>query len=877
MTGTECADWAGEDACDAESIRVERFCSMLRQTPLIAIATLVNSAFVAAVFWPFAPHSVLLGWIATLWALTGVSVILWLDMRRRPQPERISSKMFWMVTSLTLLRGLVWAAVMIHLLPLGEPIYKAFLAFVAGGMAAGAATTLATTPIAAHGFIVTILSPFAYLFAASGDSNEAVMAAMIGLFMAMMVVIAYTRNRDFVENVTIRNGRLALLNELERRAAALERSERRAAEAHERLADALESISEGFILYDENERLVLCNSRYREFYPLIRDILVPGTRMEDVVRTAVERGQIVDARDAPEEWIRWRLQQHRTGEGTHIQQLSDGRWLRASERKTKNGGIVGIRTDITEFKNIEAALRKNEAQLRHITDAMPVMIAYMDAEARHIFVNRIVCDWFRTTREEIIGKTMAETLPRDHWEAVRPYVEEVLSGKSVSFESTTTFRDGVTRTARRSYMPHLNDNGEVDGFFALVEDVTEQRRTEEQLRQAQKLEALGQLTGGIAHDFNNILGIILGNVELLEEALPDRPELAAHARTAMDATRRGSELTQRLLAFARKQALQPRPVDVGRLVGETTRLVRRLLEESVEIAVVEGEDVRAAMVDPGQLENALLNLCVNARDAMPAGGRLTIETANASIVAPTDEDIAPGDYVRITVTDTGSGIPSDVLAHVYDPFYTTKKGGKGTGLGLSMVYGFVKQSGGHINIETEIGRGTSIEIYLPAAAEETGQSAAEPAEPVDAPTGTETIMVVEDNADMRDVAVSLIESLGYNVIVAEDGPKALEKIRSEPDIDLLFTDVVMPGGLSGIELSKRARELRPGLRVLYTSGYADSAVRENGGLDGNAHFIHKPYRKSELAKKLRAALGRDPSRAAALPDAYSRGRRPSGS
>jgi len=376
------------------------------------------------------------------------------------------------------------------------------------------------------------------------------------------------------------------------------------------------------------------------------------------------------------------------------------------------------------------------------------------------------------------------------------------------------------------------------------------------LRQSQRLEAVGQLTGGVAHDFNNLLTVVLGNAELLAEQCEANPQQRMLAEMIGAAAQRGADLTQRLLAFARKQALDPKAVDLNQLVAGIDPMLRRTLGEHIEIELIRGAGLWLALVDQGQLENALLNLCVNARDAMPTGGRLTLETANARLDADYAErniDVLPGQYVMLAVSDTGGGIAPGNLQRVFEPFFTTKEKGKGTGLGLAMVYGFIKQSFGHVSIYSEAGQGTTVKLYLPRPIGEQAETS-EPARS-DVPVGgTETILLVEDDEGVRRYACEQLRSFGYRVIEAADGPSALAIIEQRDDLDLLFTDVVMPGGMNGRALADAARQVRPGLRVLYTSGYTENAIVHHGRLDAGALLLTKPYRRSELDRAIRSAL-----------------------
>ena len=411
--------------------------------------------------------------------------------------------------------------------------------------------------------------------------------------------------------------------------------------------------------------------------------------------------------------------------------------------------------------------------------------------------------------------------------------------------------------------------GELGALMAVLNQTAqslEQQRSDiaelnQRLQQSQRMEAIGQLTGGIAHDFNNLLTVVLGNAELLIEEPGLDPQLRQLAEMIAAAAQRGAELTQRLLAFARKQALDPKVVDVNQLVASLDPMLRRTLGETIEIELIRAAGLWLALVDIGQLENALLNLCLNARDAMPGGGRLTLETANVRLdaeYAARHSDVVAGQYVMLAVSDTGQGIAPEHLSRVFEPFFTTKDKGKGTGLGLSMVYGFVKQSAGHLGIYSEPGQGTTVKLYLPRVSGDAA-TAADVVMGAAAAGGAETILLVEDDAAVRRYALQALQSLGYAVIEAADGPSALVLIGQRDDVELLFTDVVMPGGMNGRALADAARRLRPGLRVLYTSGYTENAIVHHGRLDPGALLLSKPYRRSELDRAIRAALDAGPA------------------
>jgi signal transduction histidine kinase/ActR/RegA family two-component response regulator len=403
----------------------------------------------------------------------------------------------------------------------------------------------------------------------------------------------------------------------------------------------------------------------------------------------------------------------------------------------------------------------------------------------------------------------------------------------------------------------------VDQMKALVEEkdrlLYEKNAADLQLRQAQKMEAVGQLTGGIAHDLNNILTVITGTIEILAEAVADRPQLVTVAKMIDEAAARGADLTQRLLAFARKQPLQPREVDVNALVIEATNLLRPTLGEHVEVKIMLAGDTAHALIDPSQLTNAILNLALNARDAMADGGQLVIETSNVVLddnYAGINSDVNSGNYVMVAVTDSGHGIPAGILQNVFEPFFTTKDVGKGSGLGLSMVYGFVKQSNGHIKIYSEEGHGTTVRIYLPQAA-----GVALPAAELESTAviegGNETILIVEDDRLVRTFVVGLIQSLGYVTTSAVNADEALVVINSAQTIDLLFTDMIMPGSMNGRQLADQALRRRPSLKILFTSGYTENTVIHYGRLDAGVLLLAKPYHKADLARMIRSALDAD--------------------
>ncbi|MDX2222804.1 MAG: ATP-binding protein [Rhodospirillaceae bacterium] len=388
-------------------------------------------------------------------------------------------------------------------------------------------------------------------------------------------------------------------------------------------------------------------------------------------------------------------------------------------------------------------------------------------------------------------------------------------------------------------------------------EIEERKKLESKLVQALKMQALGQLTGGLAHDFNNLLAVIIGNIEAIEPVVSHDLHSRSMLRRAMVAAMRGSELNRKLLAFARRQALHKSVVDIGALVSGTFGMLKPLLGEKIEVELKISTTSTMAETDAAQVEAAVTNIAINARDAMPAGGKLTVTVSNAQLTkdfATTNPDASPGHYVAISIGDTGSGISPEHLERVFEPFFTTKEVGKGSGLGLSMVYGFVKQSGGYVSIDSVVGTGTTVHVYLPAAQGVGAQPAPRATAVAAVESRGATILVVEDNPDVRDMAVNHLSAAGYRTFEAADGPSALEMIKRIASIDLLFTDVIMPGGMNGFELAEEAVRLRPNLKVLFTSGYVDVGANDNGTTSATRIVLNKPYRRDELLAKLRQAL-----------------------
>ena len=459
--------------------------------------------------------------------------------------------------------------------------------------------------------------------------------------------------------------------------------------------------------------------------------------------------------------------------------------------------------------------------------------------------------------EGVRGRELTDLLPREIAERLIGHYRRVRArGRPVTTRDDLRRYPGGPRVWETIVAPVPGSDGAGERIIGSIRDITERVRSEERLREAQRMEAVGQLTGGVAHDFNNLLQVIRGNLEMLEDAVAGNERAERRLQSALYGADRAAELTRQLLAFARRQPLTPQVINLSRLVHDMADLLRRTLGEAIEVRTVVAEGLWNTMADPGQVESALLNLALNARDAMPKGGRLTVEIANAVLddsYAKAAPDVTPGDYVMLAVSDTGEGMSEETKARVFEPFFTTKPEGKGTGLGLSMVYGFVKQSSGHIQIYSEAGQGATVKIYLPRASQPEPLASARPAAAVARVAGL-TVLVVEDDAAVRQATITTLEELGYQSLEAGGADAALAMLENGAAVDLVFSDVVMPGSLNARAFAERLRALRPRLPILFTSGYTDNALVRQGRLDEDVRLISKPYARAELAERLAQLL-----------------------
>jgi PAS domain S-box-containing protein len=570
----------------------------------------------------------------------------------------------------------------------------------------------------------------------------------------------------------------------------------------------------------------------------------------------------------------WRVRKDGTQFWAHV--VIDA--IRSPEGKLV--GFAKITRDLTERRAAETKLRESEEQLRLLVQSVTDYAIYMLTADGHVATWNAGAQRIKGyAPEEIIGRHFSDFYTDVDRSAGLPRIglETATRNGRWEHEGQRVRKDGTTFWAHVVIDAIRDDAGKLVGFAKVTRDITERREAEAALQAAQatmirsqKLEAIGQLTGGVAHDFNNLLQVIGGNLQLLSKDIAGNARAEMRVQSALGGVARGSKLASQLLAFARRQPLEPRVVNAGRLIRGMDEMLRRALGGEIEVETVVAGGLWNSLIDPDQLENAILNLAINARDAMNGEGRLTIEASNAFLddeYVRQHDELSAGQYVMIAVTDTGAGIPPDILERVYEPFFTTKAEDKGTGLGLAMVYGFLKQSGGHIKIYSEVGAGTTVKLYFPreAAREDTLVGATSD----EIRGGEETVLVVEDDDEVREVAVSMLTELGYRVVKARDAASALVVVDSGISIDLIFTDVMMPGTLRSPDLARKAKERLPNVAILFTSGYTQNAIVHGGRLDPGVELLAKPYTREALARKIRHVLANQAQRRVAQGSQHS--------
>ncbi len=636
---------------------------------------------------------------------------------------------------------------------------------------------------------------------------------------------------------------------------------------YESLQAALDLIDQGFTLIDRDLRFVAWNKTFLRLLDFPMEMGYVGAPFESFIRYNAERADYGPG--DPQGYVEERVQAARAFAPHEIERTRpDGSVLLVRGLPVPGHGFVTLYSDITAQRNAEcqireqttlletrvtertAELRRSEAQMRLITDSIPALVAYFDHNRVYRYVNRGYREWFGLDPAKPGAVSARQYLGSATYDAIRPNVARALAGEAVTFEYETTIVGGTRVTARTTLIPEIGTDGRVAGCFELTFDITEQKRAQAMLVQAQKMEALGQLTGGLAHDFNNILTVILGNLDALSRARGGDATVAEFVEPAALAARRGADLIKGLLSFARQQPLEAQAADVTPLIASVGRMVRRSLPDSLQLDMATGDTPLWVWIDTHQLQNALLNLVLNARDATTAQGRIRVQ-ATARSLDPADAaalQLIAGRYVHIEVTDDGSGMDAATQARVFEPFFTTKPNGQGTGLGLAMVYGFVKQSGGAVGIRSLPGEGTSVSLWLPAL----DAACAKPAHAEDRQNPSHgdqgLALLVDDDPAVRQVVRRQLLDLGFVVIEAENGGEAVQILEQTPGIALLLTDVVMPGDVDGRSLAAYARDRCGVPRVLLMSGYAPDTAPGCGPT-----LLAKPFTRSQLAALLAAS------------------------
>jgi PAS domain S-box-containing protein len=652
------------------------------------------------------------------------------------------------------------------------------------------------------------------------------------------------------------------------------------------LQAGLDLLDQGITVFDGDLRLVAWNRTFLELLEFPEQLAYVGTPFESFIRYNAERGEygsgdrevqvaqrVAAARNfAPHVTERQRPNgkmlllrgeplPHQgfvtlysdVTEQRYIEHLSEHQNIQLEERVRRRTAqlentFANLRKANEENERIAAALGRSEARLRLINDTIPILIGYVDKDEVYRYANKGYSDWYGHPEGAVTDRDVLDVIGPEVYAQVKDSVRKALSGQQVTYEYQMQ-RQGQTFHAQSTLVPEISAEGENLGFFVFSHDITEQKRMQAALVQAQKMEAIGQLTGGLAHDFNNLLTVVIGNLAALQDHRPDDAELNEFVEPALQSARRGVQLIKRLLTFSRQQPLEPQVVDIGQLIASLAKLVRRSLPESISVSTDLGAASVHALVDPGQLESALLNFALNARDAMPGGGRLHIAARAVDLSANAGAfDVTPGQYVLIEVSDNGSGMDAATLARACEPFFTTKRLGLGSGLGLAMAYGFAKQSGGGISIHSQPGQGTTVLMVLPltSAEPETDADSDETA----LPHGSELVLLVEDEPNVRRVVRQQLIDLGYPVIEAEDGQQALAMVDQIVDVAIVVSDIIMPGGLNGRQLAAAVLDRRPAMRIVLMSGYTDETDTDGAS---ELPVLAKPFARQDLARALQRA------------------------
>lgn len=664
---------------------------------------------------------------------------------------------------------------------------------------------------------------------------------------------------------------------------------------HELLQAGLDRLDQGLTVIDANLHFVAWNKAFLRLLDFPEEMAFVGATFESFMRYNAERGEYGPG--DVEELVAERMRLARSFTAHYTERdRPGGQILAVRGEPLPHNGFVTLYTDITvsrryelqiqqqnaELENrvaerttelqttnqrliaaddanqrITTALRRSEENLRLITDTVPALISYFDHQEIYRYVNKGYADWFGYTKEEVLGRSIREVVGDEVYTDISHHVRQALQGQNISYEYAMRRPGGRVVYARSELVPELDADGRVAGCFVLSVNITDLKNAQAALVHAQKMEAVGQLTGGLAHDFNNLLTVVIGNLVTLHERYPDDPDIGEFVVPALKASRRGASLIKRLLAFARKQPLIPQPVNIADLVADTMLLLKRTLPAHITVTSTSLDEPLYAMTDAQQLENALLNLALNARDAMPDGGQLLIQATRMQLSAAqvADFDVAPGCYVALSVSDTGTGMDAATQARASEPFFTTKRFGSGSGLGLSMAYGFAKQSGGGIRLQSALGEGCVVTLVLPCTSAALDIEPLTDVLPRSGRQGVERplVLLVEDDPDVRRVIRLQLVGLGYPVIEADHAADALSLLASVPTVGILISDMVMPGGMDGRTLCRQAGQSAPSVKTLLISGFSDSDIASPEA-STTPPLLKKPFTSIELQQALDGLL-----------------------
>ncbi len=648
------------------------------------------------------------------------------------------------------------------------------------------------------------------------------------------------------------------------------------------LKSALEYLDEGFSIMDEDLKLRAWNQQFFSLLDLPSELAYDGAPFEGFIRFNAQRGEYGPGNE--DDQVRERTELALKLEPHTMERIRpDGTVLEIRGNPVPGIGFITIYKDITEQKMAAEALKESvdnlenrvkertselrealetlgqrEQWLRLVANALPILIGYVDKKRTYRFCNKMYEEWFGLPIEEVVGTKVEDLFNGELYDGHWFNANTALGGELIAREIPLVIKDGRTIEIAFTYLPHFDESGKVLGYFVLGQDITDRKQADAIVRQAQKMEAVGQLTGGIAHDFNNLLTIIIGNLALLEDTEGLDNETESLASDALASARRGAGMVKRLLAFSRERPLKANIYDPKQVVVGMSDLLQRSLGGSIEVELRLDGESWPILSDPNEFESAVLNMAINSRDAMPDGGNITISVKGSHVkkVAKGPQKVPEGDYVIVSVTDNGSGMSPKVAERAFEPFFTSKKISRGTGLGLSMVYGFSRRSGGHAEIESKQGVGTTVTLYLPRDKSKQNTLEVSPLPMSEIPRGTETILVVEDEAEVRAFTAKILQKLGYGVLHAQDGLEGLNALEKNNSIDLVLTDVEMPGGMNGLDLVREVRSRWPETKTLVMSGFPDNALGQEGVEIPEGDLLPKPFEKEDIAVMVRRILDR---------------------